>query len=74
VPRTLTHSAIGLASARAGTLAHPGGEPGGTWTMPSARRGRQPHRPPSCLVPDDDCFFLREYTAGAGYKHGETTT
>lgn len=24
------------------------------------------------LGPDDDCYFLREYTAGAGYGHGET--
>jgi hypothetical protein len=21
---------------------------------------------------DNDCFFLREYTAGVGYEHGET--
>jgi hypothetical protein len=26
----------------------------------------------SYLAADDDCFFLREYTAGAGYGHGET--
>jgi hypothetical protein len=26
----------------------------------------------SFLAPDDDCFFLREYTAGAGQEHGET--
>lgn len=26
----------------------------------------------SFLAPDDVCFFLREYTAGAGYGHGET--
>lgn len=26
----------------------------------------------SFLAPDDHCFFLREYTAGAGYEHGET--
>ncbi len=26
----------------------------------------------SFLTPDDDCLFLREYTAGAGYEHGET--
>jgi hypothetical protein len=26
----------------------------------------------SFLTADDHCFFLREYTAGAGYEHGET--
>lgn len=24
------------------------------------------------IADDDDCYFLREYTAGAGFSHGET--
>lgn len=24
------------------------------------------------LEPEDECWFLREYTAGMGYQHGET--